>query len=309
MHEERLQERLDTALRTGRFAEILQLAILRSTWTLERISARLNGRGHPISPTTLSNWQRGDTAPVRAVSLAALADLEELLRLPRGALRMAALSGRRRTAPAVGSERLVTVPSAIDRLRQRVGPEHFGGYRIQHVHETHIIGPDGLPTRHETRQVLTAIRDGLDAYYHVFLTGDGTGSIDDKVRVEAMSGCVAGRVVRESPDVVCVPLHFGISLHPGESHLFEYATELGYPRNPPPPELRRGVRTPLEQLVLRVVFHPERRPARVEACHWPDPRGEPEVVAELRLDSALTVDHLVNQPRPGVYGIRWTWPR
>lgn len=309
MHEERLQERLETALRAGRFAEILQLAILRSTWTLERISARLRARGHPISPTTLSNWQRGGTAPVRAVSLAALADLEDLLRLPRGALRMSAMSDRRRADSAVGSERLVTVPAAIDRLRERIGRERFGGYRTQHVHETHILGPDGLPVRHETRQVVTATRDGLETYYHIFLTGDGAGSIDDTVRVEATSGCFAGRPVREPPDVVCVPLHFGISLQRGETHLFEYAVALGYSRTPPPPELRRGVRTPLEQLVLRVVFHPERRPARVEACRWPDPSGEPEVVTTLRLDGAHTAHHLVNRPAPGVYGVRWRWSK
>lgn len=307
MHEERLQARLDSALRAGRFAEILQLGILRSSWTLERISARLRARGHSISPTTLSNWQRGDTAPVRAVSLAALADLEEVLGLPRGSLRTAALSMRRRTESPVGSEQLVTVPAALDRLRDRVGPGRFGGYRTQHVHETHILGADGVPARHETRQVVTATRDGLDTFHHVFLTGDGAGSIDDEVRVEAISGCVVGRLLREPPDVVCVPLHFGISLRRGESHLFEYAVELSYPRDPPPPELRRGVRTPLEQLLLRVVFHPGRRPASVQACRWPTPSGEPEIVAPLRLDGDHAVHHLVHQPAPGVYGVRWSW--
>lgn len=68
------------------FAERLRTAVRRSGLSLDRLATRLAERGHRISRTTLSNWQRGQTVPARPGSLAALPDLERLLGVERGAL-------------------------------------------------------------------------------------------------------------------------------------------------------------------------------------------------------------------------------
>jgi hypothetical protein len=46
---------------TDDMAAALRQAIRRSGLTLERISTHLAARGHRVSRTTLSNWQRGAT--------------------------------------------------------------------------------------------------------------------------------------------------------------------------------------------------------------------------------------------------------
>ncbi len=78
----------DPAAGTGAmpFHEALRAAIAASGLSLDRIQDRLSRRGTPVASATLSSWQSGRYQPERQRSLAALAVLEDVLRLPPGAL-------------------------------------------------------------------------------------------------------------------------------------------------------------------------------------------------------------------------------
>ncbi|MFT4286793.1 hypothetical protein [Nocardioides sp.] len=296
------ESELSTLLANGHLADLLAAAIRRSGLTLERLSSRLAERGHRVSVTTLSNWQRGTTGPLRTRSLAALSVLDELLDLPDGSLATAA---GRVTVPERDAASLVPAASALQRLKERVGLDRLGGYDTLSLHESHTIGPDGTPVRHETRQVIRALRPGLDAYFYFFLTRDGLEPDEIGATVTALSGCRADEPLLEPPDIGCVPLLFE-PLAAGETHLFEYATHLAYDR-PAAPELRRALSRPLEQMLLRVSFHPDRLPAEVSACVWDVPTAPPVSQTPLRLDADGTAHHLLQAPQPGIYGLSWTF--
>lgn len=82
----RAAEELHTLLETGPFALALRTAIRVRGLGLERIQYRLRRRGVPVSLATLSHWQSGRSRPDRPNSFAALAVLEQILRVPSGAL-------------------------------------------------------------------------------------------------------------------------------------------------------------------------------------------------------------------------------
>lgn len=77
---------LQRLLEAGPFAPALRAAIRVRGLGLERIRYRLRSRGTPISLATLSHWQSGRCRPERTESLQALANLEEIVGVPQGAL-------------------------------------------------------------------------------------------------------------------------------------------------------------------------------------------------------------------------------
>lgn len=112
---------------TDDMAAALRQAIRRSGLTLERISTHLAARGHRVSRTTLSNWQRGHVLPRRRATMAALRELETLLGLESGVLHV-----DEPERPAYeGSERGALV----------------AGFETVSAHERHILGADGFPVR------------------------------------------------------------------------------------------------------------------------------------------------------------------
>lgn len=69
------------------FADALRQAITDRGLALSRLRDRLAAQGHRISVATLSYWQSGRSQPERAVSLEALATLEQILQVPAASLR------------------------------------------------------------------------------------------------------------------------------------------------------------------------------------------------------------------------------
>ncbi|MGH3433491.1 MAG: hypothetical protein ACRDQB_11720 [Thermocrispum sp.] len=68
------------------FSQELRAAIKASGLGLDRIQARLRGRGIPVSVTALSYWQSGKRQPERARSISAVHALEVILQRPAGSL-------------------------------------------------------------------------------------------------------------------------------------------------------------------------------------------------------------------------------
>ena len=111
------------------FAGALRRAIVDSGLGLERLQARLLARGVRLSTATLSYWQSGRSEPGRRSSLAALAHLEEVLKVPPGSLaaHLAKPVGSDQSGPVRGNlddmlAHVSPLPEPLLRLEQRYRP-------------------------------------------------------------------------------------------------------------------------------------------------------------------------------------------
>lgn len=258
---------------TDDLAAVLRQAIRRSGLTLERISAHLAGRGHHVSRTTLSNWQRGHTVPHRRATLAALDELETLLDLAPGVLHR-------------------DEPGALS-----------SGFETVSAHERHILGVDGLAVRHETRVVIRPLGKEMDTYVAGFRSAPSSRPV--RPRVTALAGCDVGEVEVRADGIVQVPLHFRMPVPRGRTHLLEFALDFDSEDRPSMPEVRRTATGRPRQLLIHVVFHPERKPLQVDACRW-DAGGEfPSSARQVPLDAQGSAHRMYLSPSAGNYGLRW----
>lgn len=68
------------------FAKVLATALGDSSLPVAAIAAELADRGYPVDAKTLSAWQRGNTLPLHKAWKPAIAELDNILGLPEGAL-------------------------------------------------------------------------------------------------------------------------------------------------------------------------------------------------------------------------------
>jgi hypothetical protein len=174
-------------------------------------------------------------------------------------------------------------------------------HRTVALHEWHVIGPDGLPARHRTVQVLRALRPGLSAFTYRF------DSSDAQVRV--LRGARAGAPRKDSEGLTAVDLTFPRPLAVGETASLEYETVFSW-RSVPTPEVRRAMRQRVERLDMRVEFSPGRLPAEVRWAVWDGFGREARVRAAERveLDDELAVHRFVDAATGVTVGFQWTWP-
>lgn len=175
-------------------------------------------------------------------------------------------------------------------------------HRTLSLHEWHRIGPEGLPVRHRTMQVIKALDDGLAAYTYRFDRRDAG--------VAAVRGARAGEPYDdETPGLTAVDLVFARPLARNETTSFEYETLFTW-RSVPPPRFRRAARFPVEHVDIRIVFAPERLPAEVHWCLWNGFTDDAELRAAERveLDADHSVHRFVEHLEGHTVGFTWTWP-
>ena len=173
-------------------------------------------------------------------------------------------------------------------------------YETLSLYESHLVGPDGLPAEHQTIQV---IRSRVDQLVSLPYCSD----TDDLV-VEVVKGGVVGDTmypVGDSLFAVDILLHRPLAK--GHSTLLRYHSTFGY-RQPPPPELRRGVLGRASDLTMWVRFHPDRLPRRVWRSRW-DTIDESRVIDRelIELDDQLSVHHRFGVVERAVVGFSWEW--
>src|ERR1700722_20407958 len=129
------------------------------------------------------------------------------------------------------------------------------------LHDHHYLGPDGLPAKHRVIQVIEAIVDNVD---RIPYRGD-----TNALTIEAGQGFsgLAGRVSQPMAELFMVDMLLAKPLAAGETATLEYSASFHYPA-PPPPEFRRVVQYQVENLDIRVEFHPDKLPANVEWAVW-----------------------------------------
>ena len=96
------------------------------------------------------------------------------------------------------------------------------------------------------------------------------------------------------------------TLAEGETATLEYQTTFCYQASPPP-EFRRAAVVSLENLDIRVQFHPDKLPRRVAWAVWDGLEG-PIVESETAtLDSQFAVHRFLRFAQQTVAGFRWEW--
>lgn len=283
------------------FADALSLAIRERGTTLARLHARLADRGNRVSMATLSYWRSGARRPEGAQSLAAIADLEELLSLDQGAL-LDRLGPTLRTGP-LGS---TAFPFDEELIEQHVretflamGAVYPDPTRELTTHAVTDVGADGHVLRRTTRLLVQATSGTMSAIPFVELT---PGIRTPPPQFEAVGG---GRITRRHS-------------HPsGEVHGFLFETECAitapgstmiewavvYPPGTPATDgTGHGVAFRSRELLVWTRFHPAAVP---DWCEEVEETPEGEVVTPRTLDGAQSLHAIRRGFGPGALGIRW----
>lgn len=92
----------------------------------------------------------------------------------------------------------------------------------------------------------------------------------------------------------------------GETATLEYWVSFHYAA-PPPPEFRRVVQSFVENLDIRVEFHPDKLPVKVEWAVW-DGLDGPIVEREpVALDTQFAVHRYLRLAEKTAAGFHWDW--
>ncbi len=207
---------------------------------------------------------------------------EQLLKLWEGSAHVRVLSGPRAIrddqAGALGSPRLKTLS----------------------LHDHHYLGPDGLPVRHRVIHVIEALVDGLD---RVPCRAD-TNALTIEVG-QGFSG-LAGPFYQPITELFVVDMLLAEPLAAGETATLEYSTSFHYPL-PPPREFRRVVQYFVENLDIRVEFHPDKLPSEVVWAVWDGMDGPIVTREQVALDSQFAVHRYLRLAEKTAVGFHWDW--
>jgi hypothetical protein len=173
-------------------------------------------------------------------------------------------------------------------------------YRTLSLHDHHYLGPDGFPARHRTLHVIEALADGLD---RVPCRAD-----TNALSIEVGQGCEAvdGPVRAIANGVFAVDMLLARELAAGETTTIEYETSFHYAAAPDP-EFRRMVVFNLENLDIRVQFHPDKLPREVTWAVWDGIDGPIMERESVTLDGQFAAQRFVRYAERTLVGFHWNW--
>jgi transcriptional regulator with XRE-family HTH domain len=292
------------------FSGRLRAAVSATPLSLQEISAALRERGTPVSISSLSAWQSGTSRPERAASLRALAELEDLLGLPRDELREKLPArlprGRSRTQQLTPEEAWQN-PASVTRVLARLGAVPNDPKDPQPLSQRLHLKVDELGHMRSLAisTMLLARRNGTTRIISV--TDDDT--IDDAPRVVTARGAKVGRF-RGDPGtgISAYELLFPNPLEAGQLTLLDY-TEY-YPRGVDSTDLTIRIHPGAREVALGVEFARVRLPVECHAFHQKraDASEQPlEGLVSGTAEGGSTVQLVALDPAPGIYGIRWSF--
>lgn len=174
-----------------------------------------------------------------------------------------------------------------------------GPYETISLREYHYVGQGGHPLRHRTVRDIRSLVDGLSRYRYCFDTSE--------VRVTRVSGGQPGALFQRFESVWAVDIALPRTLNVGDEHSLELETSFRC-QKPADACVRQVAHRRLENLVMRVEFHPGRLPRKVFWTEWLDYR-EPrtQIVQEelVDLDAEHAADRRLDVLDRAVAGFRW----
>ena len=217
-------------------------------------------------------------------------EADRLRRLLAGSSRISVLSGTH----------ALPVCAAQD-LDAAIGPRQ---HQTLSMHDHVWVTSDGRIDRVRTLQVIEACAQGVDRIPFICDT--------NVLTLEVGQGCeeLTGEVSRIGPDVFATQILLARTLDLGETLTFEYSVSYRYPGDPCDPaerEYRRGGIRQVDNLDMRVEFHPERLPRRVWWAHWDGGDGSVLEREAVSLDSQHSVHRYVRSLEKTVVGFYWRW--
>ncbi len=283
----------------SRPGEITQLAVAevlaRYLWSHPRVSGDADVIARQLKDT-VARALSGSllSRPTLALFIDAFAisgaHADQLWRLWEGSGRISVLSGQR----AMGSK-------TETELRSALGPRR---HQTVSLHDHVDVGSEGRLARARTLQVIEAIADGLDRIPYLYDT--------NALTLEVGQGCgeISGELYQISEGVYATTILLARELSAGETISLEYLTTYRYPGNLSDPherEFRRAVIRRLENLDMRVAFHPDMLPARIWWAVWDGMNGDIVEREKVPLGSQYEVQRYLRSIEKTVVGFRWSW--
>jgi hypothetical protein len=172
------------------------------------------------------------------------------------------------------------------------------------MHDHVWVGSDGRIDRGRHLQVIEANVQGVDRIPFVCDT--------NVLTLEVGQGCkeLTGEVVSIGPDVFATQMLLARSLDVGETLTFEYRVSYRYPGDPCDPgerEYRRGGLRQVDNLDVRIEFHPGKLPERIWWAQWDGGDGHVLEREAVELDSQRSVHRYLRSLEKTVAGFYWEW--
>jgi hypothetical protein len=186
-------------------------------------------------------------------------------------------------------------------LAQALGPRR---HQTLSLHDHLYIGADGRIDRGRTMQVIEATEQGVDRI--PFLCDTKTLTLEVGQGGKELSGEV--RQVGE--DVFTTDIMLARTLDLGETLTLEYWTTYRYPGDPADAserEFRRAVIRHIDNLDMRVEFHPEKLPVKLWWARWDGVEGSVLEQEEVTLDSQFSAHRYLRSLDRSVAGFYWQW--
>jgi hypothetical protein len=215
---------------------------------------------------------------------------QRLRRLLAGSSRISVMSGTH------------AVPTCSEPDLDAIGPR--GRHQTLSMHDHVWVGSDGRIDRGRHLQVIEANVRGVDRIPFVCDT--------NVLTLEVGQGCkeLTGQIVRIGPDVFATQILLARTLDVGETLTFEYWLSYRYPGDPHDPgerEYRRGGLRQVDNLDMRIEFHPDMLPARVWWAHWDGGDGSVLEREAVSLDSQHSAHRYLRSLEKTVVGFYWEW--
>lgn len=293
----RLWEQHAVRIRAG---EINQLAVAETIATQLSEHPRAAGHGDVVAHQLKDTVARSLTG--RLLSRGALStfievfgfteqEAERLWRLWAGTSAISVLVGE----SAMPSDGIAAVAAVL-------GPRR---HQTLSLHDHVYVGFDGRLSATRTIQVIEALVDGLETIPYMYDT--------NVITLETGQGCgePAGSLYQISAGVFATDIPLAKTLARGETLTLEYLTTYSYPGDLADPQerhFRRAALGRLENLDLRVEFHPGRLPASVCWAVWDGLEGDITSQQPVSLDRQQSVHRYLRLLEKAVVGYQWSWP-
>lgn len=168
------------------------------------------------------------------------------------------------------------------------------------LHDHHYLGADGMPQRQRTLHVIEAIADGVDRIPFRFDS--------DELSLDVGQGCraISGPFKKIGDTLYTTDILLAKPLALGDTLTLEYWLTFHFAERPAS-DYRRASRSRMENVDIRVEFHPDMLPRSIWWASWDGIEGDVVEQDAVSLDSQNSVHHYLRTLENAVVGFHWEW--